>query len=1083
MNRRTVLSVALGSLCLAAWAAAPLRAQPAGGSTAADNTYFMGTWHYGEGRWTQAAEEFQKYLQKYPDQPRAADAMFGLAQSQFQLGKYKESAETFKQLRETYKTFDKSAEAQFQLGQCYLGTQQLKLAADAFGETASRFKSHYLAEWAEAKRAECYLNLGQHPQAEGILEPLVEKYVRGPQAAKNLAARMATLKGVNPQLADSFKSLITRADWNLSMAQFGQKKYEQAARGFADFLERNPSSELAEFARYHRAQSLYFLKQYDQAAKSYEQVVSANGRLAPAAAFERALAIYHTGDLPAGAKAFAEAAEKFPKAPEADKARLYAGTCLYENNNFEQAISHFDELITANKPGLTDEAKYWKGMALLKRDRAGEAQKVFEEAIRSHPQSARLADLRLAQADSLLAQKKYPEAASAYEAFVTSHPTHAAVPRALYTAAQSLHYAGQWDASGKVCDRFLTGYPTDAHVPEVLFIAAEDQFWLKNYPAAQKLYTNLLDKYADKSADADKARLRLAWTLYFQSQYDQALAPLGRISDKADAAIASEALYLKGNCYFEQKKDDEASRALSEYLAKPVGTRYVDDALYKVSVISVRQDKPDAAVGPLNKLIAEHPDSPLRVQTEFQLAEVLYSRKKFDEATGHYQEVLKRDPKGTLAPYAAFGIGLCGYDQQKWKESAEAFANVIQTYPEATKLLPQSYYRQGLSLQNTGQWAVAESAFNDLVKKFPTDQHAPSALKAVGLGQEKQEQYDRAIKTFERIIKDYPSSSELDQAWYELAWCYQKLDNRDQMLKAYKTLSDKYPDSPLVADAWFHLAEDQYKQENYAAALDLYEKSMAKAPDERLKDKALYRIGWCYWMKQDYARAADFFDKLIELYPNSDLLPDALLNGGEAHLRNGQAAKAADRLTKLITGPAAKDSKFAGLPDAYLYLGEADIQLGQNDDALKILQLVPTKFPKYDRMSEVDFAIGRAMFERKEYDEAIKRLNAVVDSDSAGVKTRARAQFYIGEAYLAPRTESGAHEAIKAFFRVTVLYGRYPECLEWVIASHYDLGQAYLLLKQKPEAIQMFKNVVEKYPNSKYAAQARQQLAQLEKEN
>ena len=110
-----------------------------------------------------------------------------------------------------------------------------------------------------------------------------------------------------------------------------------------------------------------------------------------------------------------------------------------------------------------------------------------------------------------------------------------------------MHNAKQYKESMTLCDKFMADYPTGEFLPRVLFIAGENQFLQGNYPAAAPLYQKLLDKFAEQAGgDADKARLRLGWSLYFQKQYNQAIPPLEPISDKADELIQARGVVSEG---------------------------------------------------------------------------------------------------------------------------------------------------------------------------------------------------------------------------------------------------------------------------------------------------------------------------------------------------------------------------------------------------------------------------------------------------------------------------------------------------------------------------------------------------------
>jgi TolA-binding protein len=1062
-------------------------AQPAGGrATKADEDYYMANFFYGQKKWIDAAEAFSKFVRAYPADKRAADAQFGNGQSLYQLGKFKEAADAFQSLLDTYPASDKKPAVLFQLGQAQLNGGQLDAAVTAFSQVTRQFPTHYLAEWADAMAASCLITKKQFAKAEPLLAPLVAKYITDKDAAAQLTQKRAALTEINPQLVDSFDEVLETAHLNLGLALMGQDKHDLAAKQFTDFLTLHPKSKLVESARFHSAQAMYLSGKFAEAAVAYDQVLAGKGPLAETASFDKALAIYHAGDLKKAAEAFVASARDYPRAERAGRARLFAGTCFYETADYDAAINQFDAVIQSDAAVGVDEARYWKGQSLLKLKRPAEASAVFTEAIKAHPNSDRLADLKLVQADSLLAEGKLADAATVYQDVVSRFPQNASAPRALYNAALALHNSKQYKESAKLCEKFTTDYPADKFLPRVLFIAGENQFLLADYAAAAPLYRQLLDKFsADASPDCDKARLRLGWACYFQKQYTEAMPPLASLGDKTDELIRWEASYLKANCLLELKDDVEASKALEAYVATGgPKVAYADDALFKLALIYLRSKQPDKAEPNLARLVKEMPESTLRPQAEYQLGEMALAAHKPVETLIHYQEVIKREPKGPLAAYAAFGVALSHYDQGQFKEAADAFASVA-NFSNNEKLLPQAIYRQGLSFQKLEQWAVAEKAFNELVARFPKDPYAASALRAVGLGLEKQKFYDKAAETFTRLIKEFPdNTADMDDAYYELAWCYESLKDNEKMMAAFKMLADKFPTSPLVADAYYHLGEQHYAKKEYDKAASQYQSCLAAAKDDSRKVNALYRLGWCSWLTGKYEDAAERFDKVVNEYPSSDLAPDAMLNSGEAYLRAGKPSAAADRLNKLLEGPAAKTFKYTA--EAMLRLGEAQLALGQADKALVTFKAAKEKFPKDDASDAIEFGIGRSQFELKQYDDAIKTLNAAMESPKISGETAAKGQFYVAEAHFA---SGDLRAAIQNYLRVTVIYKDFPE---WVAASDYQLGMVHLELARKAatdnpqesrayrgEAVKQFQSVIDKNPQSKWADSARKQLEQL----
>ncbi|MBE3071216.1 MAG: tetratricopeptide repeat protein, partial [Planctomycetes bacterium] len=631
-------------------------------------------------------------------------------------------------------------------------------------------------------------------------------------------------------------------------------------------------------------------------------------------------------------------------------------------------------------------------------------------------------------------------------------------------AAAALHKAGKYAPSEEICGRFLEKPAADL-LPQALFISGENRFLLKNPAGAAERFKPLVEKYPD-APEAPAARLRLAWIDYGAKNYDGALAHIERIDlKKADKAVQAEAEYLRGNCLLEKKDHERAAEALGRYLSAPDAARYREDALLKLATALARAGKPGDAATRLQQLLKDHGGSPLAAEAEYNLADLLAGPlKKPDEAAAHYKALAERFPDHRLAPYALMGLGSVRLQKGENEPAAEAFARAAEKYPRSD-LVPQALYQKGVALEKAGKAAEARAAWQALVEKFPQHDLAPAATLGMAVALQKEKKFDEAAAAFRKLAAGTKDPRTREQASYELAWCLQEAGKTKEAAQAWKSLADKYPGGASAADAAFHLAEAEYANKRYAEAAALFEKSLAAARDGRLKDKALYRLGWCRWSQGDFAGAAAAFDRLVAEAPASDLVPEAILQAGEALTRAGKPAEAINRLKRLLDP---KYRPFDRAADARFRLGEAQLILGRNDEAMATLADLEQNWPKYPAMAEVQFNLGKALFDLKRHPEARARFEKALQG--ADTETAAKAQFYVGEALLAA---GDPREALKAYLRVVALWSAYRE---WAGAAQFESGKCYQALGKPAEAREAFKTVVDKYNDTKWADPAREQL-------
>lgn len=1048
----------------------PLRLQAEDDAKAIDD-YNFAAWLYNSGKYAMATESYDNFLKNHAGSDKAPDARFGLAQSLFHQDRFKEAAEQYEAVRGKSSDFGQMPELLFQLAQARIGLDQYTEAAKLFADLRARFPDHYLADWAMAREGACLITMGKPRDAEPLLRTFLDKYAEpGKPALKSAATgqMLERMKKADIKADDAFLDLIERASFYVGLAQFNQDNFKEARISFQAFLNRYPDSKLRDEAKFREAQALYRQNAFAEAAEAYRSVAKGGSEFADAAAFERGLALHKAEKLQDASAAFAEMAERFPESAQAQKARLYAGTLLFDAGNYDAAIARLKPL-SVNKD-IADEAAYWIGMSLLKSGRNADAERQFAEAAQAYPKSALLGDMQLGLADARLAMNKNEAAAEAFIEYTQNSRNAEQAPRAMYSAAAALHRAEKHSSSDEVCAEFLKNYPRHELVPQVLFLSAENRFLQKIYDRAESKYGDLL---ARKDIPADLAALahfRLAWIHRYAKRYDAALEELAKVDGAAAGqAVADEACYLKGVCLFDQKKFEEAAQSFESYLRSGNASRFGDDALLKLGVARMKQNQPKAAQDAFARLLKDHSKSELVSQACYQMAECCFELKQYGNAIANYQKAAERQPPDDLTPYAVFGVALCHYEQGEWAPAAKSFGQVADQF-KSSELVPQALYRKGISLMKLEKWEESESVFRAFVAALPKHELARASLVLAGTCLQEQKKWEEAAGVFKAALEDYPPDKDQPRVFYELAWSWREAGKEVESLAAFRALADKFPADPLAADALFYLAEARYKEpaapetpdaaaRRLEAARALYAQVLALSRDTRLGDKSLYRIGWCDWLSGKYASAAAEFDKFGRDFSKSELAPDALFHAGQAYARAGNQEIAAHRFKELLDN--SKYSRFKYLPEARLGLGEARLALNQPAEAEKILAGWLKDNAGHAAVAQANFLLGRARYDQKNYAGALESFGVVPSLTRS--ELAAQAQFYSGQVLQA---QGDFKAAVLAYLRVQALY---PAATEWVAAAMFEKGKCFEALGSRDEAAASYREVVQKYKGTKWA--------------
>lgn len=313
------------------------------------------------------------------------------------------------------------------------------------------------------------------------------------------------------------------------------RRYEAAIPVYATLLARTDlAPEAREAALSRQAVCYYYLKQYDNMARSYQQVLQTFPQRPAAGEALFWLAWYDSTQ-----KKYREAAaryddllKRFPDHALAAKARYYLGSALLHGGQEEQAAEVFYALALAQPatpdkagPALDSRELLWLGQYLSDHAQGEKAKAVFNLLLqREKPGLVRAVTLR-GLAGVLRHNKDYPAALTEYNALlkllgeIDGQPGILAALKndALYGAAICLRETGKLELARANLDRIAAG--------------ADDPFMAKVY-----YERGLLEFAAQNYAKAAESLMRVGLLVDDEELAGQALLKAGEACEKAGDA-------------------------------------------------------------------------------------------------------------------------------------------------------------------------------------------------------------------------------------------------------------------------------------------------------------------------------------------------------------------------------------------------------------------------------------------------------------------------------------------------------------------------------------------------------------------
>jgi TolA-binding protein len=1000
------------------------------------------------GSYDLAEQAWGKFIEQFKADARIGKATHYLGVCYFQQRKYDQALATFQNVIQGYPQLEILDAAYL-----YLGVTQYTIAQNGKPElfdTAAETFNTLIARYAQSRflpdalfyRGECFYLRGKKAEAIQVYGQLITRFPN------------------HKFLADAL--------YATGVAQEETGQLQEAAKTYDLFLQKFPENHLAVEVGMRRGETLFAAGQYDDAAR----------RFAAAAAspqFEHAdYALLRQADALSQLKRYAEAAAlyasvavKYPQSPHAARALLAGGKSYYLAGNLAEARSLLDKAAAAAGPAGA-EAAHWMAKGFLKEKQSAQALSVVEKALPQAGDNPFAAQLLMDRADALydLPDRK-KESVDAYAAVAAKYPNDPTAPQSLYMAGFAALELGAYEAALKHATAFLAAQPNHELTPDVMHVAAESQLLLGKTAEAEAQYAQLLQKYPDHP-DAELWKVRRGLALELQKKYEETIAALQpALATLKTPSLLAEAQYLIGASQLELKRDQEAVKSLEASVAADPKWRQADETRLALAGAYRRLNDLAKAQAQVSQLIADLPGSQMLDKAHYRLGEYNYLAGNYPASAAEHQLVVDKWPQSALVPNALHELA-CTQLSQKDAAAAEKTIDRLLTQFPQHPLAARARYTRGMARYEQQKFAPAVEDLQAMLQATPQAAEQADARYVLGLCQVGLKQYDAAVASFRGLLDQNPPYSGADNALYQLAWALKLSGDEAKAVEAFDQLATKYPDSPRMAEARYHTAEAAYKNKDYAKAVWTYYEVIKKAGKSELSEKAGHKMAWAYYHQGDYDRAQQTFHYQQIAYPQGPLAQDAAFMEAECLFKQNKHAEALAAFEKL---------KSFATPDfqalALLHSAQAASQLKQVDKALGLLREGLEKFPNSPHAGETLYEQAWILQNQNKPQEAMALYQQVIGK-APNREVAARAQFMIGEVQFAQKAHS---EAVASFFKVVYGYS-YPK---WQAEAAYEAARCLEVLEKKDQAAKMYRELIEKFPNSDKAPQAKTRVEQLSK--
>ena len=982
-----------------------------------------------------AAEEYERFLTRFPKDPLVAKARYYLGVCRRELKQYDKAVAAFETVVKSHSDFELIQDAYLNLGVCHslLGSRDVPgayaKAATTFAELAAKFpKGKYAAE--------AIFQQGEAEYQQGNKQEAIAAYVR--------------LIKAHPEASQRPEALYNLGATHQELAQ-----YAEAGKAYDLFLQEFSTHDLAPEARMGKAETLLQAGDFAAAETMFAEVAKLPGfPMVDHALSRHAVCLYQLGKVADAAAIYAKIAGASPQSAFAWDAALEAANCYHRAEKLTEAVQWYQKVIDSPSKRRA-EAAHWLGRIYLNDKQYQKVVELNRKVLPDVGDDPFAVHLQMNQADALYElPDSRPSAVAMYRKTATDHPQHEQAPATLVNAAFGALSLEQYDEALKDAAAFLEKYPGHRLVPDAKSVAADCHLMRREYDKAQRLYDELIEAHPDHSRHARWLVWR-GWAIYRQKKYEQAIAALQPVVAQLKAPDhRAQALFVIGLSHFYLEQFKPATEALRACFQADPKWGQADEALSFLSRAQLQTGQLAEVIKTVSQLTAAFPDS-------------------------------------SHVPTAKFNLGLAQLNGKAYVEAAETYQNLIREHA-GHPLIRESHLKLGMSQRLAGKPAEAikeiDTYLNGLEDLPAKDLPAKSDARFErGLAEVALKEFAKATKTFQQLLAEDPAYAAADQVTYELAWALWSVPDgarRDEALAAFAEVAGKYPDSPLAPEANFRVGQAHFDQGAYDQAARAYAAARQKYPPGEAQNRVTLRLGWALFQLKEYQAAADAFAALAAAEPPDPSRAEALFMRGEClfQLENYQEA-----LPAFLAVEDADLTRPQNKILALLHGGQAAIQLEQWDQAIRLLSRIIEEHPDSASLPEAQFELGQAKR------NSGQKQAAMQDYEKAATLSRgevgAKARFMLGSMAF---EEKDFSEAIGQFRRVMYGYGgdaAPPEVKKWQASAGYEAGrcadvqindaQGSARQDLVKETREYYRYVVENHPQDDLAPLAKKRLEEL----
>jgi len=574
-----------------------------------------------------------------------------------------------------------------------------------------------------------------------------------------------------------------------------------------------------------------------------------------------------------------------------------------------------------------------------------------------------------------------------------------------------------------------------------------------------------ISHFAYAQDNKEQESLFVAKKAFEDGFYDVSLGLLERfLQSYPVSSKAPEANLLIGQCYFHQNKFLEALTKFEELLANPKAKDIKDAIIYWIAEVHFKGNSFDKAEAYYKMIIDEFPKSEYLAAAYYSLGWCLFQEHKFDQALQNFKTVEEKYPKEALIQDAAFKIVECLYNLKDYSALKNRLKTYLRIYSKDPFRLSYIYFYLAEADYYLNNFNEAIDEYSLVLEKSRDEKIQSLSKLGIGWSYLKLKRYKESQDIFSEIKSENLEKRSQDVLLLGKATLMAENNSTNEAKKLYDELLNTTTEPSIAIQAYLGKADALYNLADYDDAIKVYNEALEKFKSETvpqaLMDKLHYSLSWAYLKQGEFKEAIKEFQKIVKETDDKVVKVSALCQIGDAYQDSGDYNLAQETYSAIL-----KDYPDSFYSDYVQYqLGLVLLKASNYDGAILSFSAIKTNFPDSKLADDATFALGLAYFQRQDYNSS-KAIFEKFQEEFKDSNLKPQALYLLGTSLYNLGNFTGAIEVFKNIIRV------YGQDLELTQKAEYEIADCYDQMGNEKEAMERFKALRSKYPDTSLTAE------------